>query len=53
MEKQINLAGMEHQPTATARISKELLETAKKQMDVISEKDYAKIMGMVNVCKRA
>ncbi|WP_276682596.1 alpha/beta hydrolase family protein [Empedobacter brevis] len=52
MENQINLAGMEHQPTATARMSKELLETAKKQMDEISEEDYAKIMGMVNVCKR-
>ncbi|WP_268122383.1 alpha/beta hydrolase family protein [Roseivirga pacifica] len=52
MENQINIAGMERQPTSTARMPKELLEKAKKQMDEISEEDYAKVMGLVAVCKR-
>ncbi len=52
MKNQINLAGIEVQPTATARMSKELLEKAKKQADEISEEDYDKVMGLVNVCKR-
>lgn len=52
MKNQINLAGMEVEPTATARMSKELLETAKKQLDEISEEDYEKVMGLVKVCKR-
>lgn len=52
MEHQINLAGIENQPTSTARMSKEMMENAVDQMNKISEEDYAKIMGMVKVCKR-
>src|SRR3954454_25303592 len=52
MVNQINLAGMERQPTATARMPKELLEKAKKQLDEISQEDHDKVMGLVKVCKR-
>lgn len=52
MENQINLDGIENQPTGTARMSKELLEKAAEQMNEISEEDYEKVIGMVKVCKR-
>ncbi|WP_052248387.1 alpha/beta hydrolase family protein [Chryseobacterium taiwanense] len=52
MENQIHLAGAEQQSTGKPRISKENLEKAAEQLNMISPEDYAKIMGMVGIVKR-
>ncbi|MDG3583275.1 alpha/beta hydrolase family protein [Galbibacter pacificus] len=51
MENQVNLAGSERASTHKSRLSKERMENAVKQLNEISESDYEKVMGLVNVCK--
>lgn len=51
MENQVNLAGSERASTHKARMSKERIENAIKQLNEISEADYEKVIGLANVCK--
>lgn len=51
MKNQVTIEGIERESTDEARFPKEKLESALKQLDSISEDDYKKVMGLVNVCK--
>ncbi len=51
MKNKVNLDGLERESTHKARMPKEKLESALKQLESISKEDYEKVMALVNVCK--